>query len=237
MNLGLAGEIPGLQLAPEDAPLYPFIALYRSALDGVSVESLDVADIGCGVGGGCWHMIRYMEPRSVTGVDLVEANIAAAQRVFQDGRLRFMHADAERLPLPDESAVVVVSVESSHCYHSFAAFLAEVRRVLRPGGFFALADHRPLQPDWGPRRTLDSLMSDMHASSLTLLRQRDITPGVVASCEVLSGFKEQMLLDAPLSDTDRKHLREILHCRDSENHRKLSEGQWSYRCYTLQKPA
>ena len=182
-------------------------------------------------------MLRYLEPRSVTGVDLVEANIAAAQRVFKDSRLRFVHANAEKLPLVDDSADVVLSVESSHCYRSFAAFLSEVRRVLRPGGFFALADHRPLKPEWGEHRTVASLISDVHSSSLLLLDQRDITSGVVASCEMLAGFKEQMLLDTPLSEVDRRHLREILHCRASDNHRKLCEGQWSYRCYTIQKPA
>jgi ubiquinone/menaquinone biosynthesis C-methylase UbiE len=236
MNLGYAGEIPGLRLAPEDEPLYPFIALYRCAVEGIPIAGRDVTDIGCGVGGGCWHLLQYLEPRSVTGVDMVEANIAAAQRVFQDRRLRFVQGDAERLPLSDQSADVVVSVESSHSYRSFSAFLTEVRRVLRPGGLFALADHRPLRPEWGEGRTVSSLLADVEGS-MVLLRQREITSGVVASCEMMAGFKEQMLADASLSEADRRHLREILHCRDSENHRKLCEGQWSYRCHIIQKPA
>lgn len=237
MNLGYVGEVAGLELAPEDQPLYPFIALYRRALDGVAIAGRDVVDVGCGTGGGCWHLLRYLEPRSVTGIDLVDANIAAATQLFRDSRLRFMRADAGRLPLPDASADVVVSVESSHCYESFAAFLGEVHRVLRPGGTFAFADHRPLAAEWGDGRTLDGLERDLAGSSLDIVQRSDITPQVVASCDLLAGFKEQMLRDAPLSDVDRTHLREILHCSDSENHSRMSGGAWRYSCFTIRKPA
>jgi len=237
MNLGYLGEVEGLSLEPEDQPLYPFAALYRCALEGIELAGRDVVDVGAGAGGGCWHMLRYLAPRSVTGVDLVEANVAAATRAFRDDRLCFVRGDAERLPLPPARADVVVSIESSHCYRSFPAFLAEVRRVLRPGGMFALADHRPSTSEWGEGRSFEDLLRDLDGSSLTLLRQRQITPQVVASCELLADFKEQMLRDAPLSDADRSHLREILHCRDSDNHRKLRDGHWSYGCFTLLKSA
>jgi hypothetical protein len=60
---------------------------------------------------------------------------------------------------------------------------------------------------------------------------------VVACCEALMDFKEQMLRDTPLSDADRRHLREILHGRGSENHARLANGDWSYRGFTLRKHA
>ena len=37
---------------------------------------------------------------------------------------------------------VVLNVESSHCYGSMPRFLAEVRRVLEPRGYFLHADFR-----------------------------------------------------------------------------------------------
>jgi SAM-dependent methyltransferase len=37
----------------------------------------------------------------------------------------------------------VINIESSHCYPSLPRFLAEVARVLRPGGHFLYADLRP----------------------------------------------------------------------------------------------
>ena len=48
--------------------------------------------------------------------------------------------DAESLPFGDEMFDAVVNVESSHCYGSTPAFLAQVKRVLRCGGHFLFAD-------------------------------------------------------------------------------------------------
>jgi SAM-dependent methyltransferase len=41
-----------------------------------------------------------------------------------------------------ESFDAVINVEASHCYPSLPRFLAEVARVLRPGGHFLYADVR-----------------------------------------------------------------------------------------------
>ena len=53
-----------------------------------------------------------------------------------------MRGDAENLPFPDQSFDAVINIESSHCYPRFPRFLAEVARVLRPGGHFLYADLR-----------------------------------------------------------------------------------------------
>jgi ubiquinone/menaquinone biosynthesis C-methylase UbiE len=45
-----------------------------------------------------------------------------------------VHGDAENLPFPQVSFDAVINVESAHCYGSIERFLAEVHRVLRPGG-------------------------------------------------------------------------------------------------------
>ncbi len=56
--------------------------------------------------------------------------------------LTFRVGDAQATGLPDACVDVVVNVESSHCYGSMDAFIAEVHRVLRPGGHFVWADLR-----------------------------------------------------------------------------------------------
>ena len=53
-----------------------------------------------------------------------------------------MHGDAESLPFADESFDAVINVEASHAYPRLSRFLAEVVRVLRPGGHFLYADFR-----------------------------------------------------------------------------------------------
>jgi ubiquinone/menaquinone biosynthesis C-methylase UbiE len=52
----------------------------------------------------------------------------------------FVHGDAQSLPFADESFDVVINIEASHGYPDFPRFLAEVARVLRPGGRFLYAD-------------------------------------------------------------------------------------------------
>jgi ubiquinone/menaquinone biosynthesis C-methylase UbiE len=50
-------------------------------------------------------------------------------------------ADAERLPFPDASFDLVMSRIAPHHFPDIAAFLSESRRVLKPGGTFALVDN------------------------------------------------------------------------------------------------
>lgn len=55
--------------------------------------------------------------------------------------MRFMLADAEALPFPDASFDCVVDTFSLCVMEHPAAALAEVRRVLRPGGRALLIEH------------------------------------------------------------------------------------------------
>jgi ubiquinone/menaquinone biosynthesis C-methylase UbiE len=53
----------------------------------------------------------------------------------------FQCAAAEALPFPDQTAEVVLSSLSFHHWADQPKGLQEIARVLRPGGWFCLADH------------------------------------------------------------------------------------------------
>jgi ubiquinone/menaquinone biosynthesis C-methylase UbiE len=55
-------------------------------------------------------------------------------------RVHWVQAEAARLPLPDAWFDWVVCANSFHYFRRPAAALAEMRRVLRPGGRLALVD-------------------------------------------------------------------------------------------------
>jgi ubiquinone/menaquinone biosynthesis C-methylase UbiE len=55
--------------------------------------------------------------------------------------LRAAYARAEALPFEDESFDLVTCRIAPHHFESIPLFLAEVRRVLKPGGVFALVDN------------------------------------------------------------------------------------------------
>jgi ubiquinone/menaquinone biosynthesis C-methylase UbiE len=74
------------------------------------------------------------------------------------GRAELVDATAERLPLDDDAADAVVSTLVLCSVPDQPAALAEIRRVLRPGGTLALlehvlADHKPRRAAWQHRLT------------------------------------------------------------------------------------
>jgi SAM-dependent methyltransferase len=87
-------------------------------------------DVGCGTG-EVLHLLREAGARRVVGSDLsTEALHHAAARGHRE---RLLVSRAERLPLPDGCADVLVSLEVIEHLDSDLAALREYRRVLRPG--------------------------------------------------------------------------------------------------------
>jgi SAM-dependent methyltransferase len=87
--------------------------------------------------------------------------------------------DAEHLPCDDAAFDVVTNVESSHTYPDVRAFLGEVRRVLRPGGWFLHTDLLP-GARWAELRVLLDVMGFVSVTD------RDITSNVLASCDAIA---------------------------------------------------
>jgi SAM-dependent methyltransferase len=83
-----------------------------------------------------------LQPASYTGLDLNPTGIAFCQQRHRVPGLSFKQGDAQKLPFPDASLDAVINVEASHCFPDFPGFLAEVARVLKPGGHLLYADFR-----------------------------------------------------------------------------------------------
>lgn len=238
MNLGFVDLDPAadaLALSETDEMLRPFIQLYQHVLKPVSLEGKEVLEVGCGAGGGASFMMRYHHPKSVVGIDLVQANIDAANAQESLPGMTFQTGDAALLPFPDNSFDVVINIESSHSYPSVQRFLEEVKRVLRPNGFFLFADHRPVEDEWGQQRTVDSLRELLRETGMKIRRDEDITPNINAASELLHEGKQFMLDASEIEGFELVHFKEIMHCRGSQNYEKLNSGAWQYRCYALQK--
>lgn len=92
----------------------------------------DVLDAGCGVGYG--SAVLAARARRVVGVDRDRGAIEYARRRYGAANLEFEVGDLLRLPLPDESFDAVCSFETIEHVADQERFLAELCRVLRPGG-------------------------------------------------------------------------------------------------------
>lgn len=179
MNYGFAtasGRDEGLRLDPADEADRFSIQLYAHVVPD-DLTGLDVLEVGCGRGGGAGFLSRYRNAASTTGVDRSAAGVALCRRDRSGPGLTFTTGDAQALPFRDASFDVVVNVESSHCYDSVPEFLAEVVRVLRPGGSFRWADFRPAG-DVGSTR------AQFRAAGLRAETEDDITAGVVRALDL-----------------------------------------------------
>lgn len=102
-----------------------------------------VLDVGSGVGTSALVIARAAGC-AVIGVDLSATNVeraaARAAEAGLDGRVRFLEADAEALPLSDASVDGVVSECSLCLVPDKRAAVREIGRVVRPGGRVAISD-------------------------------------------------------------------------------------------------
>jgi SAM-dependent methyltransferase len=99
-----------------------------------------VLDVGCGAAG---HVGRFVADRGVrvVGVDLSERSVALAARL--NPAMPFVAADARALPVRSGACAAVVAFYALiyEGADGTAAVLAELRRVLRPGGALLIAVH------------------------------------------------------------------------------------------------
>ena len=98
-----------------------------------------VADLGCGPG----HVARYLHEQGVTmiGIDLSPQMIEEARRLNPE--LEFKVGDMRKLSLLDASFVGVIAFYSivHLAPDELPAIMAELRRVLMPGGLILVAFH------------------------------------------------------------------------------------------------
>lgn len=99
-----------------------------------------IIDIGCGVGGSSRFLARSCQNADVTGVTLSDYQAGRAQAINSaegmDTRVTNEVANALRLPYPDDSFDLAWSLESGEHMPDKEVWLAEVYRILKPGGTF-----------------------------------------------------------------------------------------------------
>jgi SAM-dependent methyltransferase len=138
--------------------LGPFLPRIAADVAAVAPDGARVLEVGCGPG----HLSGQLAGQhdlEVTGLDLDPAMItrarASTDRAGNRGGRRpsFLVGDVASLAFPDGSFDLVVSTLSMHHWADPATGLAEIGRVLRPGGRALIWDFRPgVRPHlFGPR--------------------------------------------------------------------------------------
>ena len=228
-NLGYEEDPPmGLPLVASDEPNRFYIQLYHSTATQADLNGAQVLEVSCGHGGGASYLLRTLRPASYTGLDFNPAGIAFCRERHNLPGLDFVQGDAENLPFADQSFDAVINVEASHCYPHFPRFLAEVARVLRPGGHFLYADLRS--------RHLIAEWESAIAEAPMRLRC-----GRVVNAEVLRGIEKNThhwslnVVDRYPSAFLRRFGRALAVGQGTPVYRDLQRGELSFRIYCCAK--
>lgn len=232
MNYGFAadaGEQGALRLEPPDEPDRLCIQLYDHVVGVDELTGRDVLEVGSGRGGGASYLCRYRAPRSVTGVDLAPRAVELSRRHRKGPGLRFVQGDALALPFPDDAFDLVINVESSHCYPSMTAFVAEVARVLRPAGLFAYADFRPAAE-------VPDLLTCLSEGPLVVESSEDITANVLAALRA-DNDRKSALIDTIVPRLFRRPFRRFAGIQGSSTFTRFETGELRYLCARLVAPA
>ena len=142
--------------------------------------------------------------------------------------MSFVCGDAQSMPFPASSFDAVVNIESSHCYESMDTFLAEVCRVLRPGGRFFFADLRSMDG-------VATLQKQFDSSGLTLDKQTDITSNVLTALR-LDSARKLRLIDDLIPRVVHVPFRAFAGIAGTRNYNHFESGKSRYLSAQLTKP-
>jgi ubiquinone/menaquinone biosynthesis C-methylase UbiE len=140
----------------EDSVLqqFLFVPVQRTALR-LALQLLpqprQVLDVGCGTGQLLRRARSFLPTAQLVGVDLAGQMVATAMTVTPTSHaIRYVHARAERLPFSDDVFDLVFATLSYRHWTSPSVGVAEIGRVLTPGGLLVLADVLPSRRRRGP---------------------------------------------------------------------------------------
>jgi ubiquinone/menaquinone biosynthesis C-methylase UbiE len=157
----------------------------------------EVLDLACGAG----HTALAVAPHvaHVTAVDVTPDMLATAARlVAQRGvsNIAFERADASALPFADARFDLVTSRLAAHHFADPSRALAEVLRVLKPGGRFVLVD--AISPEDAPQDTFLNCFELLRDAS----HVRDWRISEWLRLMMEAGFQEPSLLETFTFDLD-----------------------------------
>lgn len=97
-------------------------------------------DLACGTGDICFLLANQYPNAAITGVDLTEDMLVLARRANRYPHVTFEKGDMAQLNVPDASVDIVTGGYALRNAPDLAVTIAEIYRVLKPGGTAAFLD-------------------------------------------------------------------------------------------------
>jgi ubiquinone/menaquinone biosynthesis C-methylase UbiE len=193
------------------------------------IKGKDVLEVGSGRGGGSHYIATNLHPKSMTGMDLASKAVELCNKNFVSNNLKYITGNAENIPLETSSRDVIINVESCHAYGSVDNFLAEVKRVLRPGGHLLLTDIRG-------NAGKDLLVEKLLNSDMEIIEEEDITLNVVNAIEKEDKIKWKRIRQS-VPRWLHTYFSEFAGSVGSQTHKQLKNRDLVYFRFVLRKRA
>ena len=229
MNYGFQGD-EKIALRPEDEQNRYSIQLYEKTVCAIPapLAEMTLLEVGCGRGGGISYIAGCLKPRHAIGIDICMPAIQFCERHNREQNVSFRCGDAAQLPVADNEVDAVINVESSHRYPDMPQFLREVRRVLKPGGYFAFTDFRA-------HDAVDALRRQFREAGFEIVEHDTITGQVLRALE-LDNQRKLDMIERLVPRILHKPAREFASVVDSASYRSLADGHRAYLRFLLRNP-
>lgn len=107
-------------------------------------DDATVVDVGCGGGANVTRLLDKVPNGKVFGVDIAPVAIEKARKVnakaIAQNKCKIVGGNAKILPFFKETYDLVTALETVYYWPSFDECLAEVHRILKPGGMVLIAN-------------------------------------------------------------------------------------------------
>ena len=160
-------------------------------------EDAELLDVGCGA--GLLTNELAVDGYQVTGVDLSPGSLRVARRHDPAGRVGYREADARALPFPAASFDVVTCMDFLEHVEDPAKVVAEIARVLRPGGWLFFHTFNRNFWSWliiikGVEWFVRNVPRNMHVPSLFITPEemRAHCARVGLACEAWTGLRPRL---------------------------------------------
>ncbi|MEH3143192.1 MAG: class I SAM-dependent methyltransferase [Mycobacterium kyogaense] len=211
--MALTGERTVPDIAEENYWFRRHEIVYRDLVARLAdrFSDADVLEAGCGEGYGA-DLIAGVA-RRVIGLDYDEYAVAHVRSRYP--RVDMRHGNLAELPLPDESVDIVVNFQVIEHLWDQGQFVAECRRVLRPGGLLLMST--PNRITFTPGS--DTPVNPFHTRELNAAELTELLTDAGLRVDGLYGVHH----GARLRELDARHGGSII---DAQIARALSDAPW-----------
>ena len=152
-----------------------------------------ILDVGCGTGSLTFALAEHPELARIEAIDFSPTFVAAARARNTDSRVSIAEGDATELPFADRSFDRAMALLVLHFVPEAGKAIAEMRRVVRPGGTVAATvwDHYGGMP--GMRMMVDTLAMLSEPGKQLRTRymfQPMMQPGEMRQAFIAQGLRE-----------------------------------------------